>query len=80
MGYINQDMARFLNNDYPRMFLFYILLKVNKPGHPPPGRTIISGTDSALRQISKLLDFFRQPLVTSAPSFIKDTKAFIAKV
>lgn len=51
----------------------YYLSKIHKSTTRPPGRPIISGIDSISSRIGRYIDFFLQPLVCQAPSYLKDT-------
>ena len=74
---INKKCFAYLLPDNPRPGRFYLLPKIHKGILPPPGRPIISAIGSPTEKISEFLDFFLQPLLTSIPSFIKDTGHFL---
>lgn len=59
---------------------FYILLKVHNTAKFPPGRLIISACIFALELISKYIDFYLQPFVSKAKSYVRDTKDFIMQL
>ncbi|XP_062836681.1 uncharacterized protein LOC134298951 [Anolis carolinensis] len=77
MGFISSSTFKYLQNDFPRIPIFYILPKIHKGIIPPPGRPIISGSSSVLEPVAKYLDSFCQPFVPLCDSYIKDTKHFI---
>jgi hypothetical protein len=52
---------------------FYHLPKVHKTLNNPPGRPIISGVGGPTETLSKIIDHWLRPLVTSLPSYIKDS-------
>lgn len=79
LGYINDHIAKFLIQSEPRIPLFYLLPKIHKPGFPPRGRLIISGTGSILEPLAQFLDYFLQPFVQQSPLYIKDTGHFISR-
>nr|XP_008123603.1 PREDICTED: uncharacterized protein LOC103282659 [Anolis carolinensis] len=77
MNYITMQTFDFLQNQHPRIPVFYILPKIHKGIIPPPGRPIVSGTSSILEPLAKYLDHFLQPFVLKTQSYIKDTTHFI---
>uniref|UniRef100_A0A803TIM4 Reverse transcriptase domain-containing protein n=1 Tax=Anolis carolinensis TaxID=28377 RepID=A0A803TIM4_ANOCA len=77
MGFISSSTFKYLQNDFPRIPIFYILPKIHKGIIPLPGRPIISGSSSVLEPVAKYLDSFCQPFVSLCDSYIKDTKHFI---
>ena len=62
----------------PRTPIFYLLLKIHKPGNP--GRPIILGCDSPTHRLSSFIDFHLKPLCRSLPSYIKDTNHFLQTI
>lgn len=63
----------FLNNTFPTMPTFYALLKVYKDLRNQPGRPIVSGINSLIRNGSIIVDYYFKPLVCKLPSFLKNT-------
>ena len=57
---------------------FYLLPKLHKKGFP--GRPVISGCNTPTEKISAFVDHHLKPLVTSVPSYIKDTNDFLRKL
>ena len=57
--------------DEPRCSKFYALPKIHKVGNP--GRPIVSACSCPTELISKYLDGVLQPIVSSLPTYIKDT-------
>ncbi len=58
--------------------VLYTLPKIPKQYREiPPGRPIVAAIGSLTEQISAFVDFHLQPLVTSLPSYIKNTMEFI---
>ncbi|CAJ0930513.1 unnamed protein product [Ranitomeya imitator] len=57
----------------PKLPTFYIIPKIHKDSIDPPGRPIVAGNDGLCEIICDTLDFFLKPLVTSLPSYIRDT-------
>jgi hypothetical protein len=47
---------------------FYLLSKVHKNLENPPDRPVISGSESLTEHISKYIDYFIKPFVTSSLS------------
>ncbi|KAJ1144808.1 hypothetical protein NDU88_011103 [Pleurodeles waltl] len=73
-GWITKPEATFLNQADPKTPYFYILPKIHKNKHPPPGRPIVSGIGSTLEPLSQFCDWFLQPNVKRIPTYLKDTK------
>ena len=87
LQYINSKQLRFLqpqNNDTVRQF--YILPKIHKSKDSwpnpdmPPGRPIVSDTNSPTYQISRYIDYYLRPLACLHKSYIKDTYDFVQKI
>ncbi len=58
--------------------VLYTLPKIHKQYREiPPGRPIVAAIGSLTEKISAFVDFHLQPLVTSLPSYIKNTMEFI---
>lgn len=87
LQYISTKQLRFLTaHDTPFSRQFYILPKIHKPRdswpHPsmPPGRPIVSDTNSPTYQISKYIDYYLRPLACLHKSYVKDTYDFVQKI
>lgn len=86
-SYINSKQLDFLlpRNSQDERY-FYLLPKIHKPRkswpHPymPPGRPIISDTNSPTYQISRYIDHYLRPLASQHESYIKDTYDFVNKI
>ena len=52
---------------------FYTLPKIHKNTNPPPGRPIVSGIKGPTENLSRLADYWLQPLVKKLPSLIQDS-------
>ena len=57
---------------------FYLLPKIHKKGCP--GRPVFSGCNTPTERISEFVDHHLKPLVSSIPSFVKDTNDFLHKL
>ena len=57
---------------------FYLLPKIHKRG--VPGRPVVSSCGSITENVSKLVDWFLKPLITTIPSYVRDTRDFLAKL
>ena len=66
-----------LQNRFPKSGRFYTLPKIHKPGSPPPGRPIVSGSGSVTEIISSFSDHFLKERVSKLPSYIQDTTHFL---
>ena len=76
---IDDELYDFLSPVSPsRTPIFYLLPKIHKPNIP--GRPIISGCDSRTSRLSIFLDYYLKPIVSTLPSFIKDTNHFLQMV
>ncbi|CAJ0960433.1 unnamed protein product [Ranitomeya imitator] len=74
---IDQKTATFLVNPHPVTPVFYVLPKVHKSLHNPPGRPIVASTDSILSPLSVFLEKILTPLIKSTRSFLLDTGHFL---
>uniref|UniRef100_A0A8C6TI02 Uncharacterized protein n=1 Tax=Neogobius melanostomus TaxID=47308 RepID=A0A8C6TI02_9GOBI len=63
----------FLMPLHPRTAVFYLLPKIHKDLHTPPGRPIISGIGTITEPASKYIDFLIKPLTTSLRSYLHDS-------
>ncbi len=79
-GSITEKVAKYLHNPDPRTARFYILPKIHKNKWPPPGRPIVSATNSPTERISGFVDHFLQPFVCTLPAYIQDTNDFLRKI
>lgn len=79
-GLISHDLYEFLLPTHTRIPVLYILPKIHKDKHSPPGRPIVSGRDSIFVPTAKLLDRVLSPLVKTTPSYIKDSGDFLTKI
>ena len=62
----------------PRQPSFYMLPKIHKANNP--GRPIVSACSCPTEHISQYLDHIFQPIVTSLPTFIKDSTDAIKQI
>jgi hypothetical protein len=69
-----------LDTDSIKCHTFYHLPKVHKRRDNPPGRPIVSGIGGPTEKLSKLVDYWLQPVVHQLPSFVKDTTHFLRMV
>ncbi|CAJ0947639.1 unnamed protein product [Ranitomeya imitator] len=76
-GTIDNKMRDFLIKRDPITPIFYVLPKIHKRLNKPPGRPIISFTDSVLSPLSMVLEKILTPLVKTTRSFLLDTNHFI---
>ncbi|CAJ0968063.1 unnamed protein product [Ranitomeya imitator] len=76
-GTIDSKMRDFLIHRDPITPIFYILPKIHKRLVKPPGRPIVSLTDSVLSPLSMVLEKILTPLVKTTRSFLLDTSNFI---
>lgn len=64
--------------EHPITPVLYTLPKIHKPYRDiPSGRPIVAAIGSLTEKISAFVNFHLQPLVTSLPSYIRDTMDFI---
>lgn len=57
LGTIDQNMKHFLINRHPLLPVFYVLPKLHKKTHPPPGRPIVSGVGGTSEKIGTFVDY-----------------------
>jgi hypothetical protein len=74
-GHISEQTHRWakLNVSQTKCHRFYTLPKIHKTLDHPPGRPIVSGNNGPTEKLSKIVDSWLQPYVTSLPSYIKDS-------
>lgn len=70
--------ATCLINPAPRTSKFYLVPKIHKPNNP--GRPIVSACNCPTERVSSFVDSILQPLVTSLPSYTRDSSDTISKV
>jgi hypothetical protein len=75
---ITDEMHEFAKPKASRPARFYVLPKVHKAG--VPGRPVVSACGAPTEGLSEIVDHFLQPLMTTIPSYIKDTNDFLRKV
>lgn len=80
MGWIDDNLLKYLYVEHPRVPIFYTLPKIHKGIQPPPGRPIISGNGRVLEPLALFLDYILQPCVAQIPHLIKDTTHFIKEI
>ncbi|MGL5567368.1 MAG: hypothetical protein ACRDC4_16715, partial [Plesiomonas sp.] len=84
-GHLQEKQAEYLNTN-PRVRRFYLLPKIHKPQKAwpspfmPPGRPIVSDSDSESYRIAEYIDSFLKPLATRHESFVRDSYDFIEKI
>lgn len=76
-GSISEKELQYLFSYSPTKPIFYILPKIHKDLTNPPGRPIVAGISSLTEPISNFVDFVLRPLVTSLPSYLRDTCDFL---
>uniref|UniRef100_A0A8C6WYX0 Reverse transcriptase domain-containing protein n=1 Tax=Neogobius melanostomus TaxID=47308 RepID=A0A8C6WYX0_9GOBI len=75
---ITKSEHAFMYVDSPVTPVLYILPKIHKQyTDAPPGRPIVSSIGSLTEKISAFIDHTLQPLVTSLPSYIRDSMEFL---
>lgn len=76
-GYLTADMAQYLTRtpEETRTQQLYFLPKIHKD--PMEVRPIVSGVEGPTERISSFLDHFLQPLVSTTPSFTRDSTDII---
>ncbi|XP_044135914.1 uncharacterized protein LOC122927779 [Bufo gargarizans] len=73
MFIITKKEHQFLEVSEPIIPTFYMLPKVHKDLHNPPGRPIVAGIGGLCEQACTYLDFFLQPMVLGLPSYVRDS-------
>ncbi|CAH2246411.1 Hypothetical predicted protein [Pelobates cultripes] len=72
-GIITEGEYKYMFKKYPTTPVFYTLPKIHKNLQTPPGRPIVSGTDSILQPPAVMLDKFLIKCIPKQKSYIKDT-------
>ena len=75
-----EKTTEYLVIQQPGTAKFYLLPKIHKNKIRPPGRPIVSVNDCPTERIWQLVDKFIQPLVTTLPSFIRDSSHFLQQI
>lgn len=79
-NWITKKEYEYLYASEPCLATFYMLPKVHKDLENPPGRPIISGIGTISEPLSKFIDFFIKPYVSTLPSFVQDTTDVLVKL
>ena len=86
-SFINAKEYKFLSHcsQTPRKRHFYTLPKTHKEewqfdGKIPPGRPIVSDSQTESSKISSFIDYFLNPLARLSPSYIRDSTDFISSL
>ena len=61
-GQMSQSSCNYLTADIDRTQQFYLLHKIHRDPHNPPGRPIVSGSGGPTEKISQFVDHFIGPL------------------
>ncbi|CAJ0960947.1 unnamed protein product [Ranitomeya imitator] len=77
---IDTKTKTYLINHHPVTPVLYILPKIHKDLHNPPGRPIVASTNSILNPLSIFLEKILTPHARSTKSFILDTGDFLDKI
>ncbi|XP_073439027.1 uncharacterized protein [Dendrobates tinctorius] len=80
VGTIDKTIGDFLLNSDPITPVFYVLPKIHKRLEKPPGRPIVSSTNSILSPPAMFLEKILTPLVKTTKSYLKDTNEFISLI
>ncbi|CAJ0917147.1 unnamed protein product [Ranitomeya imitator] len=76
-GIIDKKLRNYLIKNDPITPVFYVLPKIHKNLHRPPGRPIVSSTDSILSPLAITLEKILTPLTKQTRSFLLDTNEFL---
>lgn len=76
-GIISKNQYDFLLPEFPVTPVLYTLPKVHKSLSNPPGRPIVSGTNSIFQSSAVFLDCLLRPFSTQGQSYVKDTTHFL---
>ncbi|CAJ0929934.1 unnamed protein product [Ranitomeya imitator] len=80
LGIINKGERDFIWVKHPVISTFYMLPKIHKDIHRPPGRPIVSSIGRLCEKACTYIDFFLQPLMLELPSYIRDSSHFITSL
>lgn len=59
---------------------FYIIPKIHKNLHKPPGRPIVSACQGPLEKVGRYLDSLLKEMVTNLKSYVQDTRHVLARI
>ncbi|XP_040292328.1 oocyte zinc finger protein XlCOF22-like [Bufo bufo] len=79
-GVIDEGLVDFLTVTHPVTPVIYVLPKIHKSLIDPPGRPIVSGSDSIFSHISIFLDKVLHGFACGGSSYIQDTTDFLLKL
>jgi len=80
-GEITKQVHDFMVVDPPVTSVLYTLPTIHKTyTNVPPGWPIVAAIGSLTEKIATFVDYFRQPLITSLPSYVKDSIEFIKMI
>lgn len=74
---IDKNTKDHLILNQPYTAKFYLLPKIHKKNHP--GRPIVSLSNTPTERISQFVDHHLKPLVSTLPSYVRDTTDFLKK-
>ena len=77
-GVLTKEQFDFALRNESKPARFYLLPKLHKNG--VPGRPVVSSCGCITENISIIVDWFLKPLISSIPSYIRDTKDFLQKI
>jgi hypothetical protein len=77
-GILTKDMASFASTPNSRPARFYCLPKIHKRG--VPGRPVCSCSGSLCENSSIIIDWFLKPLLTTIPSYLRDSYDFLDRL
>ena len=75
---LTHDMLSYAKTFNSKPARFYCLPKIHKPG--VPGRPVSSCSGTLCENSSKIVDWFLKPLLSTIPSYLKDTNDFLSRV
>ncbi|XP_069588555.1 uncharacterized protein [Ranitomeya imitator] len=79
-GLITKNFFEKIRDLHPRLCTFYLIPKVHKDPVDPPGRPIVAGNGGLCEVISEVIDYFLKPIVSSLPSFVRDTSQVLQRI
>ena len=77
---IDESVRDHLLNRSCKTANFYLLPKIHKNVHPPPGRPVVAGIGSPTEKISQFVDHFLNPCSVKVKSYVQDTNDFLKRI
>ncbi|CAJ0955519.1 unnamed protein product [Ranitomeya imitator] len=79
-GLITKTFLDRIRDFQPKLATFYLIPKVHKNALDPPGRPIVARIGGLCEIIADVVDYFLKPIVSTLPSFVRDTTQALQRI